>query len=509
MSSDPNRRTSPTGGTEVFVGGRWVCVHSETAKAARSGDGPRPLFDPWERFVVPLFPVELLPAPVARFVNYQAASVGVDPAAAAMATLTACSGAIDQQTTLKMKRTGDWFVRPRLWTMLVGEPSAKKTPIISAAVRPLRRFEGSLVAAYNDEQRRWSDLDKGERGPEPARPLRFVFNDVTTEKVGEVLSRQSRGALVEHDELSGWIGSMDKYSGGKGSSADRSFWAQAYNGGPKTIDRIQRGELYVQNLCVAFLGAMQPDRLVEIAGLTSDGLLQRFLPVMMRRSAYPEEVDNDQPAHDYENLVTFLAQMKAANYQMDEGARRAADEFQRFIFELEDEQGLGKGFCTFAGKLTGVHGSLALLLHILEDPQNAPFDPVSEHSVRVAGQITREFLIPHALEFYRGTADGGDWDGLRAIASYILTSDKARFTASDFTSSVRALRGLGIWELAQRLSPLIAGGWLDEEAVNGVTKAWLPPAGLRTQMADRRASELHAKTELMAKIKALSPRRAA
>lgn len=464
---------------------------------------PSPIFDPWERYIVPAFPMDILPPVLRRYAEYQAASVGVDPAAAVMAALTACSGAIDQRTLLKMKRTGDWHVRPRLWTMLVGDPSAKKTPIISAAVRALRKYEGQCVAEYQRDLARWKAEDKETRGDEPPRPTRFLFNDITSEKVGDVLSRQDRGALVEHDELSGFIGAMDKYSGGKGSGADRSFWAQAYNGGPKTIDRLQRGEIYVQNLCVSFLAGMQPDRLSEVANLTSDGLLQRFLPVMMRRSAYPVEVESDLPAQRFDDLVTYLIGLKPQTYQMDEGGRLAADEFQRFVFDLEGMEGLGKSFCTFVGKLSGIHGTLALLLHIIEDPQQAVFDPVSERSVRAASRMLREFIIPHALEFYRGTTDGADWSGMRAIASYLLTSDKDRFTASDFTSGVRALRGIGTWDLTQKLSPLVAGGWLAEDTQNGAVKGWLMQPGLRDAMADRRSAELKAKAELLAKFQAL------
>lgn len=462
-----------------------------------------PGFDPWERYVVPAFPLDVLPPVLRDFVEYQAASVGVDPAAAAMAALTTLSGALDQRTTLKMKRTGDWTVRPRLWVMLVGDPSAKKTPIISACIRPLRFQEAKHVAAYQRDLARWKGMDKDERGDEPPRPVRYIFNDITTEKVGEVLSRQDRGALVEHDELSGWIGAMDRYSGGKGAGADRSFWAQAYNGGPKTIDRLQRGEVYVQNLCVAFLAGMQPDRLPEVASLTTDGLLQRFVPVMMRRPTFPAEVESDLPARRYEELVGYLLDMPPQGYQMDEGGRTAAGEFQRSIFDLEGMDGLGKSFCSFAGKLTGLHGSLALLLHIIEDPHNAPFEPVSERTVRAAARVLEKFVLPHALEFYRSTTDGADWATLQAIASYVLTTSKERLTASDFTSGVRPLRGLGTWDLDQKLSPLVAGGWLIEESLNGVVRAWTVPAGLREAMAARRETELLAKAERLKKLKTL------
>jgi hypothetical protein len=469
----------------------------------------QPLFDPWERYTVPAFPTALLPPPLRRFAEYQARSTGVDPAAAAMAALVACSGAIDQRTTLKMKRTGAWVVRPRLWGLLVGDPATAKSPAIRASIAPLRAEESRLGEIYKRELTRWEALDKKERGDPPPKPTRYIFNDLTSESVGSVLSRQDRGALVEQEELSGFIGAMDKYSGGKGSSADRSFWAQAYDGGPKTVDRISRGEIFINNLCVAFLGAIQPDRLAEMANLTSDGLLQRFLPVMMRRANFPAEVENDAPAADYASLISYLVSMKPCAYQMDEGGRSAAEEFQRFIFDLQGMgEGLGKSFSTFAGKLNGAHGSLSLLLHILEDPTQAELEPVAERTVRNAAEILKTFTIPHALEFYRSTTDGGDWNNLRAIASFVLTSDRDRFTPSDLTSKVWALKGKTPWQLSEALAPLAAGGWLEEEAHGAVVKAWSVRAGVREHFIDRRAAEIERKSEVMSTLKALGGRAA-
>ena len=46
---------------------------------------------------------------------------------------------------------------------------------------------------------------------------------------------------MKRDEIAGWIGSMEKYSGSKAASADRAFWLQAYDRGPFTVDRIGAG----------------------------------------------------------------------------------------------------------------------------------------------------------------------------------------------------------------------------------------------------------------------------
>lgn len=122
------------------------------------------------------------------------------------------------------------------------------------------------------------------RKPDP--PPRYVVWDTTVEKLGELLARSDKGLLIKSDEISGWIGSMERYNAGR---SDRGFWLCAYDGGAHSIDRIKRGEIFIKNLSVSLIGGIQPARLAELQGLTSDGLLQRFVPVMMGSASLPQD----------------------------------------------------------------------------------------------------------------------------------------------------------------------------------------------------------------------------
>lgn len=459
-------------------------------------------FDPWERYPVPKFPLHTLPPKLAEFVQMTAKSVGGDVNAVAMAALTVCSAAVDQEFRLVMKRTGGWRVPPRLWTVLVGDPSSKKTPIITACASPLRRAEKVNVDLWKSAFSRWSGDKKNKAedlGDEPSKPIRYIFNSITIEKLGEILSRQNRGALVEQDELAGWIGAMDKYGGGKGAAADRAFWLQAYNAVFYTVDRVGRGEIFIDNLCVSFLAGVQPSRIAELGNLTSDGLLQRFLPVMMTGSEFPQEVENDFAQAGYDNLCMRLMALKPINMKASDGALEVFHKFQIYIHELEKMQAMGEHFCAFVGKLTGIQGSLSLLLHLMDD--DAVYEPVSRSAAERATEILNDFVIPHGLEFYSSTLDKGDWTALRALASFVLTSSKERFTAADFTAGVTAMRGLGVWDLCQKVSPLIAGGWLEEDGKTVPAKAWNVAVGLRDLLKERRENELTRKAEIIVALK--------
>ena len=462
-------------------------------------------FDPWRAYVVPAFPLDTLPPALRAFVEFQARNIGADPSAIAIASLVACSGAIDHQFALKMMEHGTWWTHPRLWALLVGAPSCKKTPVLSVALKPIRAAEQEHLRAHRKNQVAWQALkDAGEKPTAPSPPTRYILNDITSEKAGELLSQQNRGLLVEYDELAGFIGSMDKYSGGgKGAAADRGFWLQAYNGGPKNIDRIARGAIAIENCSVSFIGGIQPRRLAELGNLSSDGLLQRFLPVMMGPARLPEDISDDGAVEVYETLLAKLLKLHGCNQFLTPAAMAEVKEFQSFAYDVERIDGLGDSFCSFVGKLAGVHGSLSLVLHLAADPIDAPYEKVTEATVKAATRIIRDFVIPHAAALYQESTDKIDWDHLRAVASFVLTSQKERFTASDFTTNVRSMRGLGLWDVAQRVSPLVAGGWLTEDQDAAPAKAWTIISGVREHLSARRDRELDRKAEALQAIQTL------
>jgi hypothetical protein len=433
-----------------------------------------PLFDPWQRYVVPKFPVDLLPFAVRLFVTRQAEIIGADPSALAMTAMASLSGAISHRHALKLMKNGNWWASPRLCVLLVGDPSTKKTPMINACT-------GELDRQQTSDWKRWkADLNEYEAAggdPEKFRdpPPRYTAYDITVEKLGAILAKQDRGILVKRDELAGWIGSMEKYTSGRGASADRAFWLKAFDGGPFTVDRISRGELFIDNLSASIIGGIQPARLAEITGLTSDGLLQRFLPCMISGAAFPKDVEDNVDSERFAKLLQALLKRSPQKLILDSDAVAAMEVLRRHLHEIEQESGgLPSGFQSFVGKLPGVAGSLALILDLAEDPdRQAGHYSVDVDVVVDVDLLMRDFILPHALEFYRSMERASGGDKLQRLASWILTSSKNRIMPSDLTSNVADMRGLGLWDVNQRLSPLVAGGWLAPCERGPVCKAWM------------------------------------
>ena len=133
------------------------------------------VFDPWEPYIVPDFPLEILPDVVRRYIVEQSRVIGCDTSALAMACLAGFSGALDHSFKIKMMRHGDWHESPRVWLMLVGDVSVKKTPIINAATKPLMRFQVEKIKKYEQElaeyQEQLAEWDKKSGDPKPDKPV--------------------------------------------------------------------------------------------------------------------------------------------------------------------------------------------------------------------------------------------------------------------------------------------------------------------------------------------------
>ena len=96
-----------------------------------------------------------------------------------------------------------------------------------------------------------------------------------------------------------------------------------------------------------------------------------------------------------------------------------------------------------------------------------------------------DFLLPHAIEFYRIAETVTDGDRLQRLASWIVTSGKAQVTARDLTRNVRDLRGASVKDVHARVSPLVAGGWLLPVAPGPENRTWNVSPEVAKQFEER------------------------
>lgn len=465
--------------------------------------------DLWTRTPVPGFPEAMLPPLIARFAKVRADMVGCDPSGMAMAAIAACGAVIKDSIRLKMKRHDDWKESARLWVMLVGDPSRKKSPILSGATRRVAQLDKEMIVTYNRALRDWNEDKEGE----PPTPHRLRIEDITPESAAEVCAANPEGVLSLQDELSGWFGGIEKYSGGKGGAKDRAFWLQAYNGGHYAADRIGRKASFVENLSISMVGGVQPDPIRRIMqGATDDGLIQRFLPIMLADPTLGKDVEMPDVAFEYDGLIDRLHQMRPPETFLGYQCLTFDDEAQALRNDLEAKhlammvafEGVNRKIASHFGKYDGMFGRLCVIFHAIECATEAPGGPlrpvVGVTTAKRAADFLHRFLRRHALAFYTNVAGlSDDHDIMTDVAGYILAHNLERVSLRTLGRGTRRMRKLTNFEGHAIFEQMVAHGWLEEDSKRSDARAWGVNPLVHTLYADRAAQE-RVKSEAARKI---------
>jgi hypothetical protein len=442
------------------------------SKAPVAADNDNRPIDLWAEREHPSLPTGLLPPVIEEFARTRGEQMGVDPGGLAMAALTVCAAAIPDQITVKVKAHEEWTESARLWTALIGNPSRKKTPTINAAVKPLREIDDGYVREYLDAMAAYEALEREQRKA-ATKPVqrRVRIEDVTVEAAQEVLKNNVSGVLLLRDELSGWFGSLEKYGSAKGAQADRAFWLTAFNGGSAAFDRIGRGTIWVPNLSVCLLGGIQPEPMRKVAGDTADdGLLQRFIPIVLA----PVGVGKDEPtapvAAMYASLVRRLHAMHPPRNGLGTVAVCLSDGAQAIRRDLAEKhhamaagwEEVNRKLGSHLGKYDAIFARLCLLWHCIESTGDRPEREISEDTARRVADFLHGYLLRHALAFYTSTIGLSDrHDSLLATAGWILARGAQTISARDIRRGDRTMRELDQKEAEEVLSQLDAYGWLE------------------------------------------------
>jgi hypothetical protein len=547
--------------------GRWLLRYDDIPRAistARAKIGERPAATPgkeqpnggaWPEPIDFLADCDLtgapklqphhLPAALAPFVFDTAARMGVDPAAVALAAIVTCASVASDDWQVQPKVLDDtWTEAPRLWGAIVGDPSILKTPVIKACTGPVDRMDAAARARHAEAMRSYRaelaalKADKSD-APPPPKPKcdRYMVEGTTTEALSEVLRDDNEAnfrapagkLLVRQDELSGWLGDMDRYKAGGKGGGDRAAYLTLFNGGRYTIDRIGRGSFAIPNWSACVLGGIQPEPIQRIAKeAADDGLLQRFLYCV---PSGQEEGEDRRPDHgalaQYEALFPALAALrpaiafpgaKASAVVLAEGAHRHRLEIDLLVKAQAAMPDVSTRQKAALGKYRGIFARLALTFHLIEiaDANARGINPgpvatvLSEETARRAASYMREILLPHmlraeALLFLTPQTGHTHW-----IAGYILASDTARdtcrVTLRDVTRAYGPLRAPERRrELVGCMETLEVMGWLSSEPPENPAKpiaAWQVNPKLHVTFAEYAAIERARRKRAQAEITA-------
>lgn len=446
-----------------------------------------------------------LPAALADFVFDQSEIIGSDPCILAISVLVACASVTSDTIKLQPKQhEHGWKESARLWGAFVGDPSVKKTPPLNRATAHLRKLDMQFAEdaaeqmtryklakkVYDAQEKRYIDAQAkgnptGYLPDPPERPpqRRIIVQDATIEAIADVLADNAQGILVLFDELSGFFGSMDAYRGGAGSK-DRSFWLEAYNGGPRRVDRISREARHVPNLSCSILGGIQPSAIrAKAADMVEDGLLQRFMIVCAEggSSVGVDRAADAEALHRYRYVLDRLVQESGDPEQPVLFDNDAMEIFRRVETKLNGfvrEDRLPLRMRLQLGKWSGLFARLCLTYWAIE---------CVNLDMPVAGRITAdiaerveaflfEYLFWHLKWFYEGICGDstGTADLARAVALWMLAKQPERLTSSMLSKGVRGWRSAP-WKTRRDVFDLLETcGWImPESRFSNGNRSWI------------------------------------
>jgi putative DNA primase/helicase len=491
---------------------------------------PKPL--PTKLPKVAQFDVEFLPPSIAPWVADISERLQCPMDYPAVTAIVALGSLIGRRVGIKPQQKTDWTEVPNVWGAFIGKPGLLKSPAMMEALKPVHQLEAEAAKAHAqaliDHQNNLAgfklnksvaesvlkealkkkvsekvvNLDsvasikeaikeaQGEdplglgAGPEEPKPVRYRTNDSSYESLGELLVSNPTGLLVERDELVSLLKHLDREE----QCVARGFYLSGWSGQqPYTFDRIGRGHIHVDAVCIEVLGNTQPARIAEYIryanadGAGGDGLIQRFgLLVWPDEPADWKNVDEWPNAESRDavwRIFERISKLTEAEALKLGALKGQYDKIPFFRFDEEAAAEFLNWRCDLERRLRSDELSPALEGHLAKYrklvPALALIDHLAEGGMGSVGAeaLARaldmaEYLETHARRVY-GATDTVDVIAAEAILTHIRRGDlKDGFTARDvhqrdwsrLTDRDHVQRGLDLLVDLDHLAADVSGG---------------------------------------------------
>lgn len=392
---------------------------------------------------VPDFPLDLLPDGLMPWIADAAERARFRPDFAAVASMAALGSVIGRRLGIRLKQQDDWTEYANVWGLFVGLPSALKSPAHREGVRPfkalqvaadgrhaeamqeyqaqieafkLRKDAKKKAAVKALEKNAAASIDLGDdAAPEEPIGRTYWTSDVNEASLGVLLARNPNGMLIERDEISSQLVSLED----ERNATLRGMMMTGWSGNEGyRFDRIGRGTTTISKFAISVLGGIQPGPLARyvrsaFSGEHADGLIQRFQLAVWPDPEPFEYVDRwpNSKAREaatalFERADTFDAEAIGSHddfgnppfVRLSAAAQEVfKDWYSQFMQSSRGaESAVSEPLAAHFGKYPGLVGKLALILHVADDPGARE---VSERTLlKTLSWI--EFLTPHARRIY-------------------------------------------------------------------------------------------------------------
>lgn len=446
---------------------------------------------------LPAFPTDALPTWMADQVAAVAEATQTPPDLAGCIGLAALSVAAGGRAVAQVR--AGWVEPVNLYTVVVMEPSARKSPVFSAMIRPIYTLEAQLredaresieaarvqrraaEAAMEKAEKTAAGAEDGQRDSAiadaveaalsaaaieiPVEP-KLVVDDITPERVASVLADQGGRLAILSDEGTIFAIIAGRYSG----NANTNVFLKGYTGSQLRVDRTNRPAELVEAPALTLGLTVQPaviDELGDTAMLRGSGFLARILysvpeSLVGHRKARPDAVPDEVAEAYHQHLHAIAHNLIRAHTVYEQPTALAFTEAaDHLMAELHDELepklnphgGAWAHIGDWGGKLAGQTARLAALLHLAAHPETPWEQPVSGETFTAAWRLA-DYYAAHALAVFDQIGTDHALDTARRLLDWISDTGPTRFTKRDAFNATRSSKVRQVRDLEPALELL-------------------------------------------------------
>lgn len=341
------------------------------------------------------FPLHMLPIEMKEYCEESARMLSCDPGYIVPASLACMGAAIGNSRVVYLN--DEWWEPAVFWTTLIAEASTLKSAAHNKGVWPVKDLHGEFIKEnqlafdaweLHAEEHRHAEKQSSKRGdvtacdqaPREPTPKRHLVDDITVEKLAEMLEQNPKGLILAMDELASWFASFTRYKGTSGGGSDRPFWLKVFRAEGHDVDRKggNKRAIHVLRCAVNATGTIQPE---TVSGLLSSdffssGFVARILFCMppKAKKVFVKGGIDLQVRNYYRSTFRSLYFLDGeSTFNRDYGHRpvmlsgKGLDAWEKFHGEWAEKQHAASGEISYAlAKLEAYCARFALMFALID-----------------------------------------------------------------------------------------------------------------------------------------------
>ena len=462
---------------------------------------------PFEKPTLPTFPVDALPKIIKDYVVAVAETTQTPVDMAATASLAIMS--LCMQGRYRIDGKADWNEPVNLYTLIIAEPSERKSAIISFMTRPVNeyelnynntnagRFEASRMRKSALESKKKtietqyakgkaSETDLTEIAEKVAnfkeeKPKKLYVDDITTEKLTSILSDSGGKTAIISTEG----GIFDVLAGMYNKSVNIDVFLKGYSGDTIRVDRIGRPSELIQKPALTILLSVQPSvlsQLISNSTFEGKGLTTRFLyalpeSLIGKRKFHTSPIPPDvSRLYDMKIKDVLNEEENLIDNQIVRLSSEASSLFEAFHDENEKIMGENTEIKTWRGKLVGNVLRISALLARFNKDQFNPFFDITPPLVVSKDDMANAILIGrYYIEHAKASYSLMGIDPINKQAEYVLANIKKNgfyeFSKRDILRASRSFKT--VEALTPVLNRLVEYGYIQVKQTNKKIESYL------------------------------------